>query len=85
MSTEDLALRALLNFLDGVEAGAASARQSLKEEMVQENLDFNQLIWETKEGAKGPFEQTTNDGSSLFQALKRELKTHQGFWKHNAA
>jgi len=46
--------------------------------------DFDGLKWETKEGTKSPYEQTTkeaNNDSEVFQALQRILSGHKGFWQ----
>jgi hypothetical protein len=85
--TGTLALEALTDFLDAVEAGIESARQTIKtaKHLDEENLNFSGLFWEKKPGAKGEFEQTSeraNGNSPLWQQLKAKLKEHQGFCQH---
>jgi len=86
-STEDLALEALTDFFDAVEAGICAARQRIKEKMkLEPEPDFDQLPWENKTGGeKGPFQQTSekaSQNSSLWQALKAKLKENKGFWQN---
>jgi len=84
--SEDLALTALSEYLDACEAGIASAKAMIKKEKVTplENPDFNKLTWQTVEGTKGPYEQTTreaNKSNTLFEALSSKLKEKGGFWQ----
>lgn len=47
--------------------------------------DFGKLPWESKQGEKGPFEQTSekaNQNCVLWQQLKAKLKENKGFWQH---
>lgn len=44
--------------------------------------DFEKLVWETRQGAKGEFEQTSkqaNNNSEVWQGLQKLLKMHSGF------
>jgi len=49
--------------------------------------DFDSLKWETKEGTKSPYEQTTkeaNNNSEVFQALQQILSDHKQFWQSSS-
>ena len=49
--------------------------------------DFDKLFWEDREGAKGPYQQTskkTTNNHEIFQALQSILKSHNGFCKIGA-
>jgi len=86
--TEDLALEALLEFLNAAEAGIASAKHMIAEKkgVLSELPDFDKLFWEKRQGNKGEYEQTSkssNNNSNIFQRLQQELKDHKGFWQHN--
>jgi hypothetical protein len=59
---QDLALEALMDFFDAVEAGIAQAKQHLKEAKVpektkanEEKFDFSLLFWEKNKGKKARF------------------------------
>jgi len=87
LTDDDLAVEALLDFLNAVEAGIVAARQTIKNAKItdEKNLDFDKLFWEKKAGTKGEFEQTSekaNANSALWQQLKAKLKEHKGFWQH---
>jgi hypothetical protein len=84
---QDLALDALLEFLNGVDAGISAARQRVKEakHIEAEPLNFDALPWEDRKTDKGPFQQTSEKSSQnndLWQALKAKLKENKGFCKH---
>jgi len=83
--SEDLALEALLDFLDAIEAGVISAKQRIKEAKIPDE-DFDKLRWGTKEGTKAEYEQTTkmaSNNSVLFQTLQQKLKEHNGFCQNS--
>jgi hypothetical protein len=92
MAEKDLALEALMDFFDAVEAGIAQAKQHVKQAKTpektkgsEEELDFNKLFWEQKQGEKGPFEQTSekaNGNSDLWKKLKAKVKEHNGFCQY---
>jgi len=49
--------------------------------------DFDKLKWETKEGTKGNYEQTTketNNNNEIFQGLQKVLSDHKGFWQNSS-
>ena len=83
MPEEDLALEALTDFLDAVEAGICQARQRIRErKKLEPEADFSKLPWEDKKGETGPFQQTSEratQNSDLWKALKAKLKEHNGF------
>jgi hypothetical protein len=86
MNEDDLATEALLEFLNGCEAGIESARQLIKsKKLPEETLDYSKLAWIKKTGNKGEFETTNeneNNNSEVWQSLKEKLKSHKGFWRH---
>lgn len=85
MADADLAVEALLDFLNAVEAGIATAKRTVKDAQLPDE-DFNKLSWQEKEGKKRPYQQTTkqaNNNSVLFQNLQEKLKTQGGFWQHD--
>jgi len=86
MTDEDLAIEALFEFLNAVEAGVASAKRTIAQKKgFAELSDFDKLFWEKKQGTKGEYEQTSksaNNNSDVFQALQQKLKEHGGFWQY---
>jgi hypothetical protein len=81
----DLTLEALLDLLDGVEAGVASAKHRIgARKMVTPHGEYNALPWAVKEGSSGRYEQAVRNASPLvvFDRLAAELKQHNGFWQH---
>ena len=86
MEGSDIALEALCDFLNAVEAGVEAARRTIKnaKRIDEEKLDFSKLLWEEKQGEKGLFQQTSekaNQDSILWQQLKAKVKQHNGFWQ----
>jgi len=82
---EDVALEVLLDFLDAVEAGIASARHRIGNvKQVSPLPDFDLMFWETKQGTKGTYQQTNKDNNKVesFSRLAAELKDHNGFWQY---
>jgi len=86
---DDIATEALLTFLDSVEAGVAAAKHMIGQQKGVSSTgplpDFDKLFWETKEGGKGPYQQTSKSAtgnSDLFRALQTQLKKNKGYWKH---
>lgn len=85
--SEDLALQALTDFLNAVEAGIMAARQTIRAEKV--GLDIESIKWVRAEGSKGPYERSEDVENPNFQTLLKKLEahtgklTHQGFfyWK----
>ena len=52
------------------------------EEKTRAEEDFESLVWEEFQGAKGPFQRTSkkaNNNSEIFQALQTILKENKGF------
>jgi len=86
--SEELAIEALLEFLNACEAGIVAARQRIKAVKIGQgdiSADFNKLFWETKQGTKGEYQQTSKrstNNSDVFQALQRKLRENNGFWQH---
>ena len=87
----DLALQALTDFLNAVEAGIMAARQTIKAEKV--GLDVEDIRWSPAEGSKGPYERSGDVENPNFSALLNKLKAHGGklthsgyfYWKFGAS
>lgn len=83
--SDDVATEALLNFLDAVEAGVASAKQLIgNKKRVTPHSNYNELQWIKKEGTKGEYQQCSRQNSKVevFDRLQAELKAHGNFWQH---
>ncbi len=85
--SQEKALEILCDFCDALEAAAVNVKRQIVEltGVEGENLDFDKLFWEKKQGEKGPFEQTSekaNGNSDLWKALKAKVKEHNGFWQY---
>jgi len=82
---EELSIEALLEFLNAVEAGVASAKNLIAHKKnLTPHLDYDGLGWVTREGTKGAYEQCSRANSKIevFDGLAAELKEHGGFWQH---
>ena len=81
---EDLALMALTDFLNAVEAGVESARQRIKEVKVEEKPSWNptQIVWTKAEGTKGPYERSEDINNLQFKAMLKDLASHGGRMNH---
>jgi hypothetical protein len=89
----------LLDFANAIESACVSCKRQIAEvfggvepakdkpSSEKEALaDFGKLSWESKQGEKGAFEQTSekaNQNCVLWQQLKAKLKENKGFWQHN--
>ena len=73
---EDVASIALLEFLNGVEAGIASARQRIKEAKI--GWEPDQIKWEDAQGTSGPYQRSEDINNPEFKAMLKELQAHNG-------
>ncbi|MCR8488937.1 MAG: hypothetical protein NDP23_05245 [Crenarchaeota archaeon] len=73
---EDLALVALLEFLDAVEAGVSAAKQRIKEAKISWNPD--QIKWENAEGSSGQYQKSEDFNNPEFKAMLKDLQAHGG-------
>lgn len=86
--TDEKVLEILVDFANAVEAAAVNVRQKISEIVgvtTTVAADFNKLPWETKRGTKGEYQQTSKrstNNNDIFQALQRNLREHNGFWRH---
>jgi hypothetical protein len=79
VSSGDVALEALTDFLDAVEAGVAVARSRIKAGKVEpENWDPNSVKWINADGTSGPYERCEDFGNTHFKAMKTDLMMHNG-------
>jgi len=81
----------LVKLRDAATMIADAANEQLEKiappEAKYDEKDFDSLFWESKEGSKGPFQQTSKkatNNSDLFQLLQKILKDHNGFWQSKA-
>ena len=82
---DDLALEALLELCDAIEAGIASVKACVGTvKRVTPMPDFDLLYWTKQQGTKGEYEQTCreNNKPEPFGRLQAELKEHKGFWRY---
>lgn len=87
--SETKTLEILCDLADALEAAAVKLKHEVAElqgiQKEPQNQDFSKLVWEDKQGEKGPFQQTSeksNQNSILWQQLKVKLKEHSGFWQN---
>ncbi|MEM3551875.1 MAG: hypothetical protein QXN87_01365 [Candidatus Bathyarchaeia archaeon] len=73
---EDTATIALLEFLNAVEAGIASARQLIKQTKI--GWDPEAIKWERAEGSAGPYQRSEDLDNSDFKAMLKDLQAHGG-------
>ena len=87
MAESDLAIEALLEFLNACEAGITAAKQRIKEKKAVDNAskresdqpgDMGGIVWRPETGSKGPFEKSEDRENPRFQALLRTLQSHSG-------
>jgi hypothetical protein len=80
VSEKDLALEALLDFFDAVEAGIAQAKQRIKNVKVPEKFgwDPNKIKWTQAEGTSGPYERSEDVDNLDFKAMLKDLAEHKG-------
>jgi len=86
MSEKDLALEALMDFFDAVEAGIAQAKQHIKEAKGLKEVeapqkfawDSNKIKWVQAEGTSGPYERSEDVDSLDFKECLKDLEQHQG-------
>ena len=74
--SEDLALQALTDFLNAVEAGIYAARQRIK--AVKVDLDLESIAWTQAQGSKGLYERSEDVQNPEFQTLLKKLEVHNG-------
>jgi hypothetical protein len=77
---EDVASVALLEFLNAVEAGIASARQLIKEAKKEAKIgwDPEQIKWEEAQGMAGPYQRSEDVNNPEFKAMLKDLQAHDG-------
>jgi len=85
----ETALEALCDLLDCLDAGITQARQTIKKAkgltpIAQEGTwNPDTIKWETREGAKGPFERSEDVNNLQFKAMLADLAAHNGKLNHN--
>ena len=81
---EDLALLALTDLLNGVEAGIESARQRIKEVKIEEKPSWNpnEITWTKAMGTKGEYERSEDINNLQFKVMLKDLASHGGRMNH---
>lgn len=78
--SEDLALEALTDFLNAVEAGIEAARQRIKTDKAL--WDPSKIQWTQANGPSGSYERSEDVNSLDFKALLKDLEAHNGKLTH---
>lgn len=73
---KDIALSALLDFLDAVEEGARAAKQRVMH--VKHVYDINAIEWEKASGASGEYERSEDMDNPNFKMLLKDVQAHGG-------
>ena len=76
MSGDDLAVKALLELINAIEAGAASARQIIREAKV--GWDPDKIRWTEATGPSGAYQKSNDKENSDFRAMLKDLEAHGG-------
>ena len=87
---EEKVLEALVDFASAIESACVQLKQYVKEQQGvglrdNDNLsdeDYNKLYWDTKEGAKGKYQQTSKAATNnhgAFQQLQQKLRERNGY------
>jgi hypothetical protein len=85
---EDLAEEMLLDSMNGLESGIATARQRYKESKAlsekpsiagtESAWNPEKIKWEAAQGPQGPYEKSEDVNSLDFKAMLKDLETHKG-------
>ena len=78
MSEEDIATEALLEYLNGCEAGIAAAKHVISQGKGLDKYDLGKIKWEAAEGPSGPYERSEDINSLDFKLLVKDLQAHDG-------
>jgi hypothetical protein len=76
MNSEDTALKALLELLNALEAGVASARQIIREDV--SDWDPEKIKWQETAGPSGPFQKSDDVNNPEFKVMLKDLQAHKG-------
>jgi len=76
MNSEDTALKALLELLNALEAGVASARQIIMEAV--SDWDHERIKWQETTGPSEPFQKSDDANNPEFKAMLKDLQVHNG-------
>jgi len=78
----------IVDFLNAIEAACVNFKHRIAGmHGVVSAEDFEKIYWETKEGSKGPYQQTSKKATNnheIFQTLQKIVKEHGGFWQSKA-
>jgi len=76
MNSEDTSLKALLELLNALEAGVASARQIIKEAVL--DWDPEKIKWQEATSPSGSFQKSDDVNNPEFKAMLKDLQAHNG-------
>jgi hypothetical protein len=71
--------------LNGLLVAGEPAKAAGPDKRLEAKQDFDKLLWQDKQGEKGPFQQTSEKAtgnSDLWKVLRAKLKEHNGFWQN---
>jgi len=74
--SEDLAVEALLEFLNAAEAGIAAAKRVISQAKGVEKWNPDKIKWTEAEGSKGSYERSEDVNNMEFKAMLKDLAAH---------
>lgn len=79
----DLAIMALLEFLNAAEVGIAAAKRLICEVKGVEMWSPSKIRWEAAEGSAGAYERSEDVNNAEFKKMIRDLQAHGGKMVHD--
>ena len=83
MSEDDVATAALLEFLNGAEAGIVQAKRLIAQAKGVEDWNPSKIRWEKAEGSSGPYERSEDVNNPEFKSMLQDLTGHGGKMTRN--
>lgn len=88
--TDEKVLEILVDFGNALEVAVVNMKRQIAEVVgvaptTAVVADFNKLPWETKQGTKGEYGQTSKrstNNNDIFKVLQAKLREHNGFWQY---
>lgn len=78
MNEENIATEALLEYLNGCEAGIAAAKHLISQGKGLDKYDPSKIKWDQAEGAHGLYQRSEDVSSVDFKLLVKDLAGHNG-------
>ena len=80
---EDIAIEALLDFLNAVDAGITHARETIKKHKGISTVKSGtwnpaSINWQNTDGQKGPYEKSVDYDNLQHKAMLADLESHDG-------